>query len=141
MSFHSSSSALLSAAFATNKINLRPKHKLQIACRLAVFLGASVAAFAQAPTVASVLHISEPVHDVIEAQFSADPPQTLILRSVANDSNRELWNRCAQLRGRTEQSLETLSGIKAAYAQHSEFVLVLPSRDGLKYLAPGLEIN
>src|SRR6202049_1627027 len=74
-------------------------------------------------------HISEPVHDVIEAQFSADPPQSLILRSVANDSNRELWNRCTQLRGRTEQSLETLSGIKAAYAQHSELVLVLPSRD------------
>src|ERR1700676_4902690 len=74
-------------------------------------------------------HISEPVHDVIEAQFSADPPQSLILRPVAHDSNRELWNRCTQLRGRTEQSLKTLSGVKAAHAQHGELVVVLPSRD------------
>src|ERR1700682_9575 len=86
-------------------------------------------------------HISEPVHDVIEAQFTADPPQSLILRSVAHDSNRELWNRCTQLCGRTEQNLDTLSGIKATYAQHSELILIPPSRDRLKYLSPGLEVD
>src|SRR5713101_3353849 len=76
--------------------------------------------------------IAEPVHHPFEAQFRAEPSQSFVPRPVADYSNFELWDRFAQLRGSTEQNVETLSGIKTAHRKYGELVTIRPSRNGME---------